>query len=232
MRNGRLVRRSAHVSRLTYSVSSPLERLASLSPLIASRVGPPRQRWFAPEPAHGGPVRLHLGSKLPLNLRSFLSRQLGPQVRVEEDAIVALGDRSTETVMRELARAIRRFSAVRAREAWSECAISLERLEREFFNLESEIRGPVVLCLRCACVDAGPLEQHCGRNCLAVHLGAEVEASRHDGSRDPLADTLHRAVERFRRERAAAQLDHFELDCYVANQQVVFSWRPLPPPGR
>ncbi|MGH7865766.1 MAG: hypothetical protein ACREQB_12305 [Candidatus Binataceae bacterium] len=212
-------------------MSSPLERLATLSPLVASRICPSRPHLMGPEPARGGPVRLHLGSKLPLNLRDFLSRQLGPQVRVEEDSIVALGDSSTETVMRELARAIRRFSAVRAREAWSECAISVERLMREFFNQGSEIRGPVVLCLRCACVDAGPLEQHCGRDCLAVHLGAEVEASRHDATRTSLADTLHRAVAGFRCERAAAQLDHFELDCYVANQQVVFSWRPLPPPG-
>jgi hypothetical protein len=211
-------------------VSSPLERLALLSPLIAPRIGPSRHRAIAPEPIHAGPVRLHLGSKLPLNLRSFLACHLGPEVRVEEDTIVALGERSSEKVMRELARAIRRFSAVRAREAWSECAIALERLERDFQSLDAGERGPIVLCLRCARIDPGSFEQHRDGDCLAVDLGAQLEASRNGAAREPLGDTLHRAVERFRRERAATNRDHFELDCYVANQQVVFSWRPLPGP--
>ncbi len=230
MRNGRLVHRSARVSRLSYSVSSPLERLALLSPLIAPRMGPPRQRAIAAEPTHAGPVRLHLGSKLPLNLRSFLACHLGPEVRVEEDTIVALGERSSEKVMRELARAIRRFSAVRAREAWSECAIALERLERDFQSLDAGEREPIVLCLRCARVEVGRLEQHRGRDCLTVDLGARLDASRNGAVREPLGDTLHHAVERFRRDCAAVAREHFELDCYVANQQVVFSWRPLPAP--
>jgi hypothetical protein len=210
---------------------SPLDGAAWLAPQVASRSSLARPRIFSSEPARNGPTRLHLGSRLPLNLRHFLSNSLGPDVRVEEDTIVALGPRSSEAVMRDLARAIRRFSAVRAREAWRECAIAIERLEREFFNLPAEERGPVVLCLRCACVDAGPLEQHNGRNCLAVDLGGAVEASRHQPRREPLAETLHRAVERFRRERVAAGFEHYDLDCYVANRQVVFSWRPLAPPA-
>jgi hypothetical protein len=177
------------------------------------------------------PQRLHLGSRLPINLRHFLAEQLGPTMRIEDDAIVALQPSSSEALMRELARAIRRFSAERAREVWSECAIMLERLEREFFATVSDERGPVVLCLRCACVGAGPLDQHCGARCLPVHLGAEVRAQQLEGkcANGALSpDALHHAVEHFRNQRAAAGLAHYDLDCYVAGGQVIFTWRPLP----
>jgi len=102
---------------------SPLERLAALSALADRR--PTR----APT---AGPVwessRLYLGSRLPINLRQFLAEQLGPSIRVESDSIVALKPRSGGALMRDLARAIRRFSAERARQVWSECAIGIARL--------------------------------------------------------------------------------------------------------
>jgi hypothetical protein len=109
--------------------------------------------------------------------------------------------------------------------------MGLERLEREFFAAPSCDRGPVVLCLRCACVGAGPLDQHCGSRCLPVHLGAEVRAQQLegkcvDGALTP--DALHRAVENFRSRRTADGLPHYDLDCYVAGGQVIFTWRPLP----
>ncbi len=175
--------------------------------------------------------RLQLGSRLPINLRHFLAEQLGSSMRVEDDSIVALEPRSNETLMRELARAIRRFSTERAREAWCECAMGLDRLEREFFAAPSDDRGPVVLCLRCACVGAGPLDQHCGSRCIPVHLGAEVRAQQLqgkcvDGALTP--DALHRAVENFRLQRTEGGLPHYDLDCYVAGGQVIFTWRPLP----
>jgi hypothetical protein len=174
---------------------------------------------------------LHLGSRLPINLRNFLAEQLGPSMKIEEDSIVALEPRSSESLMRELARAIRRFSAERAREAWCECAMGMERLQREFFSAPSEYRGPVVLCLRCSCVGAGALDQHCGTRCLPVHLGAEIrgqqlEGKCVDGSFTP--DALHRAVEHFRDQRTATGEAHYDLDCYVAGGQVIFTWRPLP----
>ncbi len=176
--------------------------------------------------------RLQLGSRLPINLRHFLAEQLGSSMRVEDDSIVALEPRSNETLMRELARAIRRFSAERAREAWCECAMGLDRLEREFFAAPSDDRGPVVLCLRCSCVGAGPLDQHCGDRCIPVHLGAEVRAQQLegkcvDGALTP--DALHRAVENFRLRRTEDGLPHYDLDCYVAGGQVIFTWRPLQP---
>jgi hypothetical protein len=184
-----------------------------------------------PETTRFEPQRLHLGSRLPINLRHFLAEQLGPTMRIEDDTIVALQPSSSEALMRELARAIRRFSAERAREVWSECAILLDRLEREFFASPSDDRGPVVLCLRCACVGVGPLDQHCGARCLPVHLGAEVRAQQLEGKcpNGTLSpDALHHAVEHFRSQRDAAGLPHYDLDCYVAGGQVIFTWRPLP----
>ena len=231
MRNGPLVHRRAHASRFAYGAPSPLERLQTLAVFGGPRTYSNRARTLPATGAQWEMQRLQLGSRLPINLRHFLAKQLGPSMRIEDDSIVALEPRSSESLMRELARAIRRFSAERAREAWCECAMGMERLEREFFGEPSEIRGPVVLCLRCACVGAGPLDQHCGARCLPVHLGADVRAQQLegkciDGTLTP--DALHRAVENFRRHRSDESLPHYDLDCYVAGGQVIFTWRPLP----
>jgi hypothetical protein len=49
------------------------------------------------------------------------------------------------------------------------------------------------------------------------------------GSRTSVAaERLQRALENFRRAREAAGLPHFDLDCYIANAKVTFSWRALP----
>ncbi len=196
--------------------------------------GAPRAYWrrVVAEPAPSSQQRIQLGSQLPINLRNFLAQQLGPAMRVEEDAIVALVPRSGDALMRELARAIRRFSAERAREAWAECAIWLNRLECEFFGGRGDDCGPVVLCLRCGCIGTGPMDQHCGKDCLAVDLSTEVHAERLAGTSPdgkPTSDALRRAVASFRQMRSAASLPHYDLDCYVAGGQVIFTWRPLPP---
>ena len=87
------------------------------------------------EPAPFETQRLQLGSRLPINLRHFLAEQLGASMRIEDDSIVALEPRSNEALMRELARAIRRFSAERAREAWCECAMGLDRNNSSKFKM-------------------------------------------------------------------------------------------------
>lgn len=227
MRNGPLIHRHAHVSRAMQGAPSPLERLAALSALSDRR--PPR----APS---AGPVwessRLYLGSRLPINLRHFLAEQLGPQLRVESDAIVALEPRSGAALMRELARAIRRFSAERARQVWSECAIGLPRLENEFFRTPASERCPVVLCLRCSCIGAGPLDEHGGPNCLPVNLDSALKdysASKRFGNPNLAPDAILQAIENFRLAREAANLPHQDLDCFVSNGQLIFTWRPLPP---
>ncbi|MDO8432303.1 MAG: hypothetical protein Q7S58_07825 [Candidatus Binatus sp.] len=231
MRNGPLVHRRARASRFAYGTPTPLERLHALAAFGSPHTFARHARPAAPEAARFEPQRLHLGSRLPINLRHFLAEQLGPTMRIEDDTIVALRPSSSEALMRELARAIRRFSAERAREAWSECAILLDRLEREFFASVSDECGPVVLCLRCSCVGAGPLDQHCGTRCLPVHLGAEVRAQQLEGkcaNGTLTPDALHHAVEHFRNQRTEAGLPHYDLDCYVAGGQVIFTWRPLP----
>jgi hypothetical protein len=231
VRNGPLVHRRPHVSRLSHGAPSPLERLHALAVLGGGRHDRGRARASAVE-IDFETERLQLGSRLPINLRNFLSAELGASMRIEDDSIVALDPRPGKILMRDLARAIRRFSAERAREAWSECAIGLDRLAREFFAAPLDVRGPVVLCLRCSCVGAGALDQHCGARCLAVDLGAavraeELEGRAHDGSWAP--EAMHRAVENFRRARADAGLAHYDLDCYTAGGQVIFTWRPLAP---
>lgn len=225
MRNGPLVHRNAQVSRAVQRAASPLERLAALSVLSDRR--PTR----APT---AGPVwessRLYLGSRLPINLRHYLAEQLGPSMRVENDAIVTLEPRSGAILMRELARAIRRFSAERARQVWSECAIGLVRLRSEFFLAPAAYRCPVILCLRCSCVGAGPLDEHGGRNCLPVNLDTAIkDFAAHDCERPNAApDAILQAIENFRMAREAAHLPHHDLDCFVSNGQLIFTWRPLP----
>jgi hypothetical protein len=225
VRNGPLVHRRAHASRFSYGAPSPLERLQSLSAFGGRRVFS-RPSHIAPiEPAPFETQRLQLGSRLPINLRHFLAAQLGASIRIEDDSIVALEPRSNEALMRDLARAIRRFSAERAREAWCECAVGLERLEREFFSAGKE-PGQVVLCLRCAGVGVTELHQHSGDRCVRVQLGIGVDCKSAGSALTP--DELHRAIENFRLHRTEAGLPHYDLDCYVAGGQVIFTWRPLP----
>ena len=175
--------------------------------------------------------RLNLGSRLPLNLRDFLAEQLGPSMRVENDSIVALNPRPGATVMRDLARAIRRFSAQRARQVWNECAIGIARLRAEFFRAPAGERCPVILCLRCACIGAGPLDEHGGPNCLPVNLDSALKdfSLAPDSETCASPDTIIEAIENFRFAREAAGKQHFDLDCFVASRQLIFTWRPLPP---
>ncbi len=229
LRNGPLVHRHASVSRAVRGTVSPLERLAALKTVDGP--GDLRQRnarmWL-----HEGmweSSRLHLGSRLPINLRRFLAEQLGPNLRVESDTIVALQPRSDEALMRELARAIRRFSAERARQVWSECAIGLSRLKSEFFRTPAGERCPVMLCLRCACIGAGPLDEHAGSNCLQVNLASALKDFQASPSNDcgGVPDGILQAIENFRMAREAAGLEHHDLDCFVSDHQIIFTWRPL-----
>jgi hypothetical protein len=232
VRNGPMVHRRAQVSRLSFGTPTPLERLASLAPLGTSRSISRRAGLGSGEPSAWEPPRISLGSRLPINLRQFLADQLGAGVRVEHDCIVALGSRSGEAMMRDLARAIRRYSAERAREAWTECAVGTQRLEHEFFGPDADERCPVVLCLRCVAIGTGALEQHCGPNCVAVDLSSAVHAERIERGPDARpTDAMSRAVENFRNSRKAAGRPHYDLDCYTAGGQMIFTWRPVPPPA-
>jgi hypothetical protein len=174
-------------------------------------------------------ARLNLGSRLPINLREFLSRQLGPAMRIESDAIVALNPHNP-MLMRDLARAIRRYSAERARQVWSECAIGIDRLRSQFFGSPAGERCPVILCLRCSCIGAGALDEHGGPNCLPVNLDSALrDFAESDQSPNAAPDAILVAIENFRMAREAASLPHHDLDCFRSSDQLVFTWRPLPP---
>lgn len=229
MRNGPLVHRHSSISKAVRGTVSPLERLAALK--AVGEPGDLRKRngrmWL-----RGGmqePSRLHLGSRLPINLRRFLAEQLGPDLRVESDTLISLQPRSDEALIRELARAIRRFSAERARQVWSECAIGLARLKNEFFRAPAGERCPVMLCLRCACIGAGPLDEHAGPNCLPVNLDSALKDFQKSLSKDGdgIMDGILQAIENFRAAREASGLEHHDLDCFVSRHQIIFTWRPL-----
>ncbi len=208
------------------SAPSPLERFAAISAMADRR--PTRAPTVG---AIWDSSRLYIGSRLPINLRQFLTQQLGSSMRVESDSIVALEPRPSGMLMRDLARAIRRFSAQRAREVWSECAISIFRLQTEFFRTPIADRCPVILCLRCSCIGAGPLDEHGGRNCLPVNLDSSIRdfaAARNSHRPNAAPDAVLQAIENFRLAREAAHQPHQDLDCFVSNGQLVFTWRPLP----
>ncbi len=174
---------------------------------------------------------MRLGTCLPLNLRQFLLAEFGSTLHIKEDAIYCPGP--GELFVRELARAIRRFSFNRARERWAECTIAVARLE-------SALRCPpraghgVVLCLRCERLSAGaqPAE-HQGPRCLTLALNAATpsaaaQAPASDGTAK-VHQGLYGVIEDFRLRRTIEGLPHFDLDYYVSSEQAVFTWRPLPP---
>ncbi len=231
MRNGPLVHRHARVSKAVRGTATPLERLAALK--VVGKPGDFRKRngGGLQEAGIGEWSRLEIGSRLPINLRRFLAEELGPHLKIESDSIVAVGPRSGESMMRELARAIRRFSAERAHQVWSECAIGLDRLGSEFFRAPAGERCPVILCLRCACIGAGPLDEHGGPGCLPVNLDSALKdfrVSKASSRYSHAPDSILQAIENFRMAREAAGASHYDLDCFVSKGQLVFTWRPLP----
>jgi hypothetical protein len=233
LRIGPLVYRSANSSRLAQG-SSPFLRAASLPNLHRLHLRPRRGFPFAAPVPLWEASRLELESWLPINLREFLAEHLGSRARVEDDAIVALTPGSGEQLMSDLARAIRRFSTGHAHEAWNRCTVRLAELEGECRNEDTPLRE-VVLCLGCARLEirsGGALDRHREEGCVPVLLSsAKPCASQHRlgaFAHTYPAEGAHRAIQSFRTARAASGLPHFDLDCYVANGKVVFTWRPLP----
>jgi hypothetical protein len=137
-----------------------------------------------------------------------------------------------EATLSRVARAIRRYSTTRAREAWAECSVTLGDFERE----GTSSAPAATLCLECARLEFGvdACNAHTGPQCLTVNLLPACPALENsaDGvsspNAAPIPDRVQRQVEEFRAMRAAFGLSHFDLDCYVTNRRVTFSWRPLP----
>lgn len=173
---------------------------------------------------------LPLKCSLPINLREFLTSQFGSGLRIDEDGVFALSPRAGDQALSRVARAIRRFSTERAHERWTECAADLASLGGEL-DRAAETGEPVVLCLRCAVEETGEdaAARHRGGGCIAVELGEQTACYPFDhGAPHSLAERLLHVIEAFRLGRVALGLPHYDLDCYMARGQVIFTWRPLP----
>jgi hypothetical protein len=173
--------------------------------------------------------QLHLECRLPINLREFLANQLGAVVDESDETVLELAATADETTLSRLARAIRRYSTTRAQQSWEEAAVPLTRLVVE----NDTSAGRLALCLKCVKIEfgEGALERHQTAGCvsLALDSASEVRSAEPAGRQEVrIADSVRRLIEEFRALRVAFGLPHFELDSYVRNGQVTFTWRPLP----
>jgi hypothetical protein len=230
LRTGPLVRRGANVSRLV--PGSPATVRRNLFPRISNLT------VFGNLPLKSPIIEsscLHVECKLPINLRQFLAQQFDPILDSDNDSILAMAAHADEATLSRVARAIRRYSTSRAREAWAECSVTLGDFERE----GASPAPAATLCLECARLEFGvdAYNAHTGPQCLTVNLLATCpgRAKSSDGASSanssPIPDRLQRQIEDFRAMRAAFGLSHFDLDCYVTNRRVMFSWRPLESAG-
>ncbi|HLW69665.1 MAG TPA: hypothetical protein VKS22_03485 [Candidatus Binataceae bacterium] len=178
--------------------------------------------------------------RLPINLREFLADQLGTVVDESGATMLNFATNTEEVTLSKLARAIRRYSTTRAHESWEECGVPLARFDDsrsdESRSDESKIgSAEIALCLACVRVEfgEGALARHQTAGCVSLALapmrisGARASSGRYEVS---VADEIRQSIEEFRRLRAAFGLPHFELDSYVRNQQLIFTWRPLRKP--
>jgi hypothetical protein len=252
LRTGPLGRREAHISRFIEGFTTGLLRPAFIDPLGRERIfnhraRPARLRNSTRNSLSGSPP-LNLKCALPINLREFLAGQFAAPfadgLRIDEDGVFTLGPGAGEEAFSRVARAIRRYSTERAHERWNECATALARL-RDDLGRAAESGGQVVLCLGCAALETGAdaVGRHRGAGCVAVELSARPNShagNLNDGNLNDqtavrveisqgLPEMLLRMIEGFRMGRAALGLCHYDLDCYVARGQVIFTWRPVAP---
>jgi hypothetical protein len=252
LRTGPLGRREAHISRFIEGFTTGLLRPAFIDPLGRERIfnhraRPARPRNSTRNSLSGSPP-LNLKCALPINLREFLAGQFAAPfadgLRIDEDGVFTLGPGAGEEAFSRVARAIRRYSTERAHERWNECATALARLGDDL-ERAAESGGQMVLCLGCAALETGAdaVGRHRGAGCVAVELSArpnlhagnlnagnlnDQTAGRVEVSHG-LPEMLLHVIEGFRLGRAALGLCHYDLDCYVARGQVIFTWRPVAP---
>jgi len=229
LRNGPLVRRSALVSRAAQAAP---RRLKSPGPFRSQckQISPATDLSLTNFQPDAEASCAHLECRLPINLRQFLAEQMGSVLQAEDDSLLKLAANADRATLSKLARAIRRYSTERAHEAWAECAVGLAR-----FACSDESAGaPAVLCLKCCSIDfdGSGSQAHQAPGCLTLNLEtAGLAASKVKSParfEAAVANHLQRLIEEFRALRVAFGLPHFELDSYVKNHQVIFTWRPLP----
>jgi hypothetical protein len=234
LRTGPLGRREAHISRFIEGSLSGFLRPAFIDPagderVLNRRSRPARLRNSTRNSLSDSPP-LNLQCALPINLREYLADQFAGGLRIDEDGVFTLGQGVGEDALSRVARAIRRYSTERVHERWDECAAALARLGDDLDGA-AESGEQVVLCLGCAALETGSdaAGHHRGAGCVAVELSAGLDGrnASHVGAPPGLPEMLLRVIEGFRLGRAALGLSHYDLDCYVARGQVIFTWRPL-----
>ncbi len=241
MRIGPLGRREAHISRFIEGVPCGFLRPAFIDPpgrerLLNRRARPAKLRNSTRHLLSDSPP-LNLKCALPINLGEFLAEKFGAQAAgglcIDEDGVFTLGPDAGEDALSHIARAIRRYSTERAHERWDECATTLAGLGDDL-DWAGESGDQVVLCLGCAALETGAdaLGHHRDDGCVAVELSAKLNANPYaetaDNAEEPqgLPAMLRHVIGGFRMGRAALGLAHYELDCYVARGQVIFTWKP------
>ncbi len=228
MKNGPVVRRCSSVARPSQGGARPLKSPPPLRGLLSHSAlakSPDDTSVGTPPPDISS---LRLGNCLPINLREFLLKEFGGGLRIEDDVVYFLRPRAGDLFVRELARAIRRFSYIRAHEHWVEYAIQRSRLEAEL-GRQPGPDSAVVLCLECERFSAGTLAEHQREGCVTLVLKSEGRESREqfppDGAGIMTGRGLYPLIEEFRQARQRAGLSHFGLDYYVANDHVIFTWQ-------
>lgn len=220
MRSGHLGYRKAHASRPSLD-TRPAAWRGLIKPLTPA--SPPLFDSAARDLLGGASGYAEpcapLTDYLPLNLRSLLTQGMRSSIRSDNRTINSAGRSSTDALLRQFARAVRSFSAMRAREHWVECAVALGELEAMLAEAAIDGRSPLI-CLKCAAF-AAPCKSHLHREpgCIVAPLGIS-------SPRRSAPERARRAVERFRTARQADGLPHYDLDCYVSKGRMVFTWRP------
>jgi hypothetical protein len=231
LRDGPSVRGSHKTSRTDSGTLRLLVSARGLATAHTPEVRSPAGHRGAP----GGSLQfqnLRFESCLPINLRAFLTAELGQRVCIDDTTIEPASGEFPVAFMRDLARAIRRFSFKRAHESWVETQIDRAELEDRFIGIKNK-GSQVLLCLSCAgfAIGTSALGEHRNEPCLSVALqdcANYVCAQDQDSAISELRRALYGEIERFRHARAAMQLPHYDLDYYLRNNQYVFTWRPLP----
>lgn len=229
MKNGPVVRKCFNVARSGQSGLRPLRSLARARGLVPSLPGEERANGAPLDARPAETTCVRLESWLPINLREFLTAEFRSEIRIEGEAIYFLGPKPEGLFIRELARAIRRFSHDRAQQPWVECAVKRPQLEAAL-SCQPTADHAAVLCLGCERVSTGALTEHRAPGCLPLVLGSGLNGSQpqsRDGAGMVTGGGLYGVIEEFRKARLKAGLPHLDLDCYVANGHVVFTWRPL-----
>ena len=232
MKNGPVVRRCFNVARPSQGGARPLRPLTSLRGLMGPTMadkGPDAEAALnTPSSPSSNINSLQLGSCLPINLREFLLAEFGGGLRIEDDVVYFLRPRAGDLFVRELARAIRRFSYLRAQERWTEYAIERSRLEADLMRRPGSDYA-AMLCLECEHFSAGAPTEHQEERCVSIVLAnGECDSKAEPTQIGPSITKgrgLYPVIEEFRQARQEAGLSHFGLDYYVANDHVVFTWQ-------